>query len=95
MDSAKHNIRKIVATYTTQFKSEYLDFVDQMKTVRTMVDDFGSTLSPDGLVVRALYETPETLQGLLVHNLTEDQIGWLKSKEGGRWFATTFPVFAL
>lgn len=43
-----------------------------------------------------LYEIPETLLGMFNMLLTEEELNWLKSKEGGMWFAKTFnEIFGL
>lgn len=44
---------------------------------------------------KPLFEIPQQLSGLLVFLLDEEEGVWLKSREGGNWFAKTFPVFAL
>ncbi len=49
---------------------------------------------------RGLYEISETLHGMLSSRLNEEDMTWLKAgglnkKQGGRWFAKTFPQFAL
>lgn len=105
METAKYNIRKVVKEYELANPQEYADFVEQMKAVRaTMVDEkFGLTTDAHfgdaSAHKRLLYEMPETLHAMLVKNLTDDQLTWLKSGapedklQGGRWFATAFPAY--
>lgn len=105
MQSAKLNIKKVVSEYKRAFPDEYRTVVDAVKMHREMIKD--GYLDEDSLDLsggddqrRALYEMPVTLFQNLAANLTEDQMLWLKSggrnkKEGGRWFAKTFPEFSL
>jgi hypothetical protein len=100
MQSAKINIKKVVDTYIKMCPEEYENFKHAMKFRREMMKDqkYGTVGTDSGM--RALFEMPVALHDMLINNLTEDQITWLKKggengHEGGRWFARTFPVFAL
>ena len=44
--------------------------------------------------MRALFEMPEEVFTALLMQLDEEEMVWFKTKEGGRWFAKTFPTFA-
>lgn len=107
METAKYNIRKIVKEYEKLFAFEFEAFKDGMKAVRASLAD-AKYAKVDGYngqgahaTERALYELPETLHGMFVSNLSEEQLTWLKSgtkenpNEGGRWFAEAFPAYRI
>jgi hypothetical protein len=95
MKETKTKIKKITDDYIRMFASEH----EQVKAIvanhRSGMDDqdFGTTI--DSKHMRALYEISETLSTMLTMSLTEEELVWFKSLEGGRWFALNFPVYAL
>lgn len=99
MQETKQRIKKVVEDYIKMFPDEYAIAIRGTEALRQMTtDEFASI---DGIYYgRALYEIPETLHSMLANNLPEEDIRWLKEggadrKQGGRWFAKTFPVFAI
>ena len=102
MQSAKLNIKTIVDKYIKDFSWEYEAFKEQMADRRASMQDekFGTVQGKGLSIERAIFEMPETLHGMLVANLTEEQMKWLKEggkngHEGSSWFAKTFPTFRL
>lgn len=99
MQSAKEHIRQIVEEYIKLFPQDFQLFKDGMQHVRGTLKDekFGTT---EGTTMRALFEMPVDLSEMLIMQLSEEEMEWFKAggidrKEGGRWFAKTFPVFRL
>lgn len=100
MVSAKQHIRTIVENYIQMFPQEWEAFKEGMVAVRASAADDFATLRGTKYS-RALYEMPETLQTMLILQLPEDEMIWLKSgtrsapNAGGHWFAKTFKEFAI
>lgn len=101
MQQAKDHITKIVEEYIKMFPEDFVTFKKGMEMQRTMLKDekYGEA---DGTEsgMRALFEMPVDLSEMLIMQLIEEEMEWFKAgganrKEGGRWFATNFPVFAL
>lgn len=90
----KRSIRNIVNAYRTQHAEEYKLLCDAIAMQRKVLSDptYGEAKASD---MRGLYEISVTLQEALIEHLSEDATVWLKSKEGGRWFAKEFKEFAL
>ena len=101
LDDPKASIKQIVADYKQLFPDEYQIVIKGIQATREMTkDDYASFFDESSSENRALYEISETLHGMFVNALSEEELKWLKSgglnhKEGGRWFARTFPEFAL
>lgn len=95
----KQNIKKVVEDYIRIFPDEYATAIKGTEMLRSMTQDEFASI--DGWYYgRALYEVPETLHNMLVKMLPEEDLKWLKEggvdrKQGGRWFARTFPEFAI
>lgn len=99
MEPTKKKITRIVKHYIKYFPEEFELFKEGMEAKRHMTHDEFATLEGSS-VSRGLYEMPETLSQMFITGLDEDDMVWLKAggkdgHEGGRWFATTFPVFKL
>lgn len=100
MQEIKNKITEIVIDYKRLFPGEYKDVVDLMKQKRNQTkDEFASirgkhSLKSHGAVERALYEIPETLDGIFSLRLTEKEKEYYRSKQCARWFAGTFKEFA-
>lgn len=99
MNTAKAKIRKCVEDYIRDNAEEWTVFKAMMEQNRAALADetFGEA---QGTSVRALFEMPVTLHESIVTSLDEEELSWFKAggsdrKQGGRWFAKTFPVFAL
>lgn len=94
--NAKDKITEIVGTYIQLCPDEYFAFKESVEAKRDDMQDqkFG-TVAHSGTEMRALFDMPVTLHELLVKQLDPDQLEWFKSKEGARWFASTFKVFML
>lgn len=97
--SSKKAIRKVVDDYVKLFPEEFEAFRNGMVALRATVHDKFAKLQGTEYT-RALYEMPETLSTMLITNLEEEDMVWLKSggkngKEGGLWFARTFKDFRI
>lgn len=90
----KTSIRNIVSAYRVQKPEEYRLVCQAVEMQRQLLQDakYGAMESTDN---RALYEISMTLQENFIINLSVDALTWLKSKQGGRWFAKEFKEFAL
>ena len=101
MKEAKAHIREIVRLYITLNPGEFSDFKKGIEMMRALKhDDYASAASMGSKDTRALFEMPVTLHEMLVNNLTEEELEWFKAggpnrKDGGLWFARTFPVFRI
>jgi len=101
MKQSKDRITAIVKGYILLHPEEFEAFKEGMNAVRASIKDeeFGTLEGTE--YTRALYEMPETLQTMLIMSLPEEDMLWLKDgipsdrKQGGRWFATNFPVFRI
>jgi predicted ATPase len=96
MDSAelfKKQIRTVVRHYKLRAPQEYRLLCEAVAMHRASLKDpkFGTG---DGQQ-RAVFEISERLQAALVQALSVEGVKWFNTKEGGRWFATTFKQFAL
>lgn len=101
MTSAKHKIKLAVRDYIKLFPEEWVAFKVQTESLRrTLKDQKFAEAKGTGSEMRALFEMPETLHTILVNNLDDAEMDWFKSggidhKEGGRWFAKSFPEFRI
>lgn len=94
----KTSIKNIVVAYKRQHPEEYDLLCQAVAMQRKLLLDPKYATSPDageGSDQRGLYEISETLQGALVLHLSDEATTWLKTTEGGRWFADTFAEFRL
>lgn len=94
MPEAKRHIKKIVDDYIMMFREEH-DIVKEMVAAKRGMTNGDFALLEGSKDTRALFEISETLSTMLVMQLNEEEIVWFKTKEGGRWFANAFPVYAL
>jgi len=94
MDSAKDKITKVVQEYCLVNVSEFEQFKTQIAAGRSNLrTDFAEVRGSD-LIERALWEAPETLTTMILIRLESEEYTWFKTKEGARWFASRFPIFA-
>lgn len=96
MEHTQQRIKNLVETYKMGFPEEYRDackVVEQNRKLQN--DEFASTNQELNTLQRAVYEIPETLLTVFIKNLSEDELRYLKSKEGARWFARALPQFSL
>lgn len=94
MKETKVKIKKIVDDYITMFKQEH-EIVKEMVAAKRGMATSDYALLEGSKYTRALYEISETLSTMLVMQLSEDELIWFKTTEGGRWFANAFPVYCL
>lgn len=93
MNTFKKHIEEIVKAYIAEFPDEF-DIVRQaIIAKRSLTRDEFATL--EGSQTRALYEIPERLSTKLINELDEEEMTWLRTLIGGRWFARKFRVFSL
>jgi hypothetical protein len=89
----KLKIAAIVTQYERDNAPEYTAFLMGRKAkTDNLINKFGETKSSD-FIERILFEMPETLDGLLVTQLEDDEMQFLRSKIGGLWFAKTFKQY--
>jgi len=92
---AKKAISSLVNSYKMIYRKEYREFLKQMKSKYSKVDNASLKMTE---VKRALYEVPETLHVILQVKLTVEELKYLrnpKKKDGAIWFAKTFPEFTI
>ena len=95
-DLTKNRIKSIVGGYKALFPEEYEALVKFIEQNRKLQDnEFASLKKEQNMLERALYEISETLDTMIGQKLSAEELTFFKSKEGGRWFAKTFPQFAL
>src|SRR5262245_28567567 len=92
--ATKAQIKRIVEAYKLIYAEEYRLMLDILRMRRALVSD-QKYAQVDKTDLRGLYEISETLQAQLVHNLNMSDLTWLKTRQGGQWFARTFSEFAL
>lgn len=93
-DQIKNRIKQIVSAYKRAYPEEYKGVCEMVAVKRTMTwDEFASL---EGLKeTRALFEISETLQTMFIQDLNEEETKQFTTIQGSRWFAKTFPEFAL
>ena len=89
------NIKLLVDEYKRVFADEFASFLVAMRPKRNAQTNKFSEIKGNDFIVRALYEIPETLSTILLLKLSDDDYKWLRTKEGGRWFAKSFKEFRL
>lgn len=96
IELTQNRIRNIVGGYKELFPQEYEATVNFIADNRRLQEnEFASLKKEQNMLERALFELPETLDTMLIKELSTDELTWFKSKTGGRWFAKSFPQFAL
>lgn len=94
----QNRIKNLVEGYKTLFPEEYKVVCESVIMLRQVQnDEFASVKGEhDGPgIQRILHEIPEKLYMSFVKELDGDELNYWKSKEGGRWFCKTFPMFSL
>lgn len=86
-------VRLVVNSYKKGFPDEYRAFVAQTKIARDAA--MSEYAQMEGSPHRQLHDIPETMFIQLVKVLSVDEMKWFSTKEANRWFAETFPQFAL
>lgn len=89
----KKKLKFAVAAYKRQYPEDYKIVCKGIAMKRSLKRDEYATI--EGSDMRGLFEIPEDLHTAFVQALDEEEIVWFKTKEGGRWFARTFPEFSL
>lgn len=98
----KDKVKQIVTDYKELFPGEFAMFQKQIADFRAQLTDkqFG-TISGDHAMERAVHEMPDTLFGMITKTLTDEELNQFtgtdsaSQKKAARWFAKTFPEFAL
>ena len=83
----------MVKVYKDSFPIEYENFLNSAEQNKKLTKDEFATTGTDTFK-RKLYEIPETLHNILVKGLDIEELTYLKSVDGGRWFAKTNPDFS-
>lgn len=89
----KKKIKFAVAAYKRRYPDAYRIVCNAINMKRSLNRDEYATIESSDM--RGLFEIPEDLHTAFVMALDEEEIVWFKTTEGGRWFARTFPEFAL
>lgn len=100
MDKQKiqNRIKNLVEAYKRLFPEEYTRVCEAVIMLRQVQEDeFGSLkVETSGVAPqRILHEIPEKLYMSFIQELTEEELTYWKSKEGGRWFCKEFPMFSV
>jgi hypothetical protein len=90
---SKDKITRIVKDYESLFSSEFEQFRVSHKIKVDLQKDDKSELGET--VEQLLVERPEQLFNMLKGMSTEKEWEYLTSKDGLRWFARTFPQYAI
>lgn len=98
LTNTRNRIKNIVSAYKEGFPEQYKLVCEGVILQRSLqTDEFGklnvelSGAAPQ----RALIEWPETLYMAMVKTLDDDELTYLQSKEGMRWFIKAVPEFSL
>lgn len=94
--ATKVQIDECVKAYQDVLHWDYAQFLSAIKDKRTNLKDekFGTAKGSE-VVERVLYEVPVALFDIMTRRLDVKQIKELKTKEGARWFAKTYPQYRL
>lgn len=95
MVETQSKITNIVSEYKRLFPDEYKLFVKEMRGKKDVQSNQFSEIKGDMSLERALLEYPETFYTILRIRLTDDDWKYFDTKPGVRWFAKTFPEFAI
>lgn len=94
------HVANLVGKYKRLFGEEYAAVAAYLKERRKgLKTQFAELEAPSrGLrrneaLERGLYEIPERLEAMLNKHLPMESAMWLRTKEGGRWFAKEFKEF--
>ncbi len=93
MHFTKKHIQEIVGQYIKENQEEFEIVKKGIQLKHSLTKD--DLASIENSEMRGLYEIPETLSNMLLLELEEEELLWLKTKQGGFWFAKEFKVFAL
>lgn len=88
-------IKNLVKGYAQYYPEEYKLSVEAIEMQRRIQADEYASVKGGAHVLRALYELPERLMNAIYQELDTDELNYLKTKEGGRWFAKAHPQFSL
>ncbi len=89
----KNQIRRLVRGYIKSHPEDYATVVKAITIKRNATHDEFAQL--EGSHMRALYEIPEQLMEALVLGLDDEGSMWMRTTEGGRWFAKEFRQFSI
>lgn len=93
MDSAKRKVRQIILQYRRDYAEEYSLLKEALVIRRKMIRE--GIDATEGSDMMPMYELSENLQTFIILALEPEELTWWKTREGGRWFIKTFPVFSL
>lgn len=91
----KLKLTGIVKMYIDVFSSEFDDFKIGIAYKRGRLKTKFAEMKGSDLIERELYEIPETLFQLITSRLDVKELEDLRTKDGARWFAKTFPAFRI
>lgn len=94
----KNKVEKITLGYIDAFRDEYNLVVSYLDGEREKNRNKFGSISGEKVLQRKIYEIPETLNKILVKELTPEELVTIKDGAGGKdfahWFAKRFPEFA-
>ena len=89
----KKKIEKLVKEYIQVMPGEYEQVKKEIATYRIGLKDEWAQMEGSEIIARELYRIPETLHAIMHKKLSVEDDLWLRSTEGGRWFANRYPEF--
>lgn len=98
MKQLKQKVESLTLKYIDVFPDEYRAVVNYISSEREKNVNKFASISSDKTLQRKIYEIPETLNKILVKELTDEQLVLMKDGQTGKdfahWFAKRFPEFA-
>jgi len=92
----KVNIDECVKAYQDVLSWEYAEFLKAIRVKReALKDDKLGTMKNTDMIERVLYEIPASLFDILTRRLDVQELKELRTKQGARWFAKTYPQYRL
>lgn len=95
MNDLKLKIEYLVKEYKRLFIEDYEGVVRVVKWKRNNAKTKFNEMKGVDTIDRAVVEWPENLWVIMNKSLTDDEMKWLRSKVGIRWFAKKFKEFSL
>lgn len=100
LNTSQIAVIKIVENYKLLFPQEYNAVVQYLKERRKdLKTKFAEVIDTKGglksfeILERAIHEVPVTLEKMFSLSLTTEELLWLRTKQGARWFAREYKEF--
>jgi hypothetical protein len=99
LQNTQNRIKNVLASYKEAFPEEYkLSCEAVLQSRQLLTDEEFGTLNVElsgAAPQRALLEWPEQLYMMMVKALDNEEVTYLTSKQGMRWFIKVVPEFSL